>query len=211
MRPLCKFLRKPGCPSSGIASAPLARSISAHDARWPRPEPAIYPTRRRSCNHRKGQRRNSTPASLRFSSISSNFVTLPATSSGPPASLQGAATSDPIHVVHPLPKRRKPLPTCSSLAGIISLDEGLRLVGLSAPSPCLSAAVEQPSHCSSSASAPTCRVPASPQAAPKAIHRSVAVEQPSLGSKSSFAPPCGAELHTHIQLLLQMHLTKGLP
>ena len=54
MRPLCKFLRKAVCPSSGSASAPIARSISVHDARWPRPEPAIKQTRKRNCNHRQG-------------------------------------------------------------------------------------------------------------------------------------------------------------
>ena len=83
MRPLCRFLRKPACHDSGIASAPLARSSSAHDARWPRPEPATARMRRRRGNRTIKQRRNITPAPPRLSSISSNVVSMPACSSVP--------------------------------------------------------------------------------------------------------------------------------
>ena len=69
MRPLCRFLRKPACHGSGIASAPTARSSSAHDARWPRPEPATARMHRRRGYCTIKQRRNIPPAPLRLSSI----------------------------------------------------------------------------------------------------------------------------------------------
>ena len=90
-----------------------------------------------------------------------------------------------------------PLCPCPPLTGLISLDEGLRLMGLAPRSPCLDTVLAQPDHCGNSVDAPTCSDSAFLRPAPQAAHRNEAVDQPSLGSSASLASPCGDVLPTH--------------